>query len=82
MTIETLMIGRISYKGDGTEVRMSNRELAEFVTNHAPAKMSDLIGKRACFWAGAPGVGRHVWEVTRIDEEGIWGQTIKNTIRI
>jgi hypothetical protein len=81
---EELMIGRTIYRGDGTEIHRSNRELATYICaqNSLPARMSDLVGKRCKAFAGAPGVGHHTWEVTRVDEKGIWGRTIENTIRV
>lgn len=47
---------------------------SEFIT---PYKLGDSF---VCD-AGAPGMGRVVYYVTKIDEDGIWGYEIENTIR-
>ena len=75
---------RTVYRSSGSELvaeRRSNRELAKFITRTPPARMSDLVGMRGCSFAGAPGTGRHIYEITRVDEDGVWGQTISDTIR-
>jgi hypothetical protein len=39
------------------------------------------VGDLVCAWAGAPGTGRHVQRITRIDATGVYGVTVENTIR-
>lgn len=39
------------------------------------------VGDTLCAYAGAPGTGRVVHRITRIDETGVYGIVIENTIR-
>ena len=45
----------------------------------------DLVGRplpyRTCAFAGGPGTGRVVTEITRVDETGAYGYEVENTIR-
>jgi len=39
------------------------------------------VGNRITESSAAPGIGSITWEVTRIDERGIWGIVVENSIR-
>ena len=84
-TTSELVVSRSVYKhdgnGEGRPYRYTNRELAQFVTSRTPERMSDLVGRRMVFDAGSPGTGRVVYNVTRIDNDGIWATMIENTVR-
>lgn len=56
------------------------RDTPARVVSHVYANYSP--GEVYCTHAGAPGTGRKVWEVTRKDEEAIYGRVLENTIRI
>ena len=40
------------------------------------------VGMKHVTWAAAPGTGRTVYRVTRIDDEGVWGVVEEDTVRI
>ena len=40
------------------------------------------VGDTLTAWAGAPGVGRIVYRVTKVDDAGLWGVVVENTIRV
>jgi len=52
----------------------------ELLMRHHPDRHY-VVGQTIVSWAGAPGCGRSVAVITRIDEEGYWGYEIENTIR-
>lgn len=39
-------------------------------------------GDNITFDAGAPGIGKVTYKITRIDNKGVWGIEISNTIRV
>lgn len=60
---------------------MTNRELARMVGGKTPARMNDLRGRRKSFDVAAPGTGRISYVITKVDESGVWGRMIENTVR-
>jgi hypothetical protein len=54
---------------------------AEEIDNSAECD-SHEIGQRVTHFAAAPGIGMITYEVALIDDKGVWGRVLKNTIRI
>ena len=69
MAAETLVMGRTAYTGEGQKIDCSGD-----IDRYKP-------GDHCVIWAGAPGIGRVVYRVTRLDEKGLWGVEVENTIR-
>ena len=61
-----------SKSGTMVEHKHTNRELAERVGGPSPQRMSELVGRVACVFQAAPGGGHSLYEVTRVDAEGVW----------
>lgn len=65
-----------------TEVKLTG---PTYWTGDGVEHKSDLsqykVGEIHCVWAGAPGTGRWVGRITRVDETGAWAEEIENTIR-
>ena len=40
------------------------------------------VGDKLVHYAGAPGSGKQVLEITRMDDTGVYGKEISNTIRV
>lgn len=41
-----------------------------------------VVGDSYVTEAGAPGIGRTIYEITRIDSEGMWAKIVEDTVRI
>ena len=52
------------------------RSDARFYSSHELA-----VGEKITHYAGAPGIGRIVYRITREDADGWWGYVIEDTIR-
>lgn len=39
------------------------------------------FGDKITHWASAPGIGKWVYEVIQVDQEGIWGILLEDTVR-
>lgn len=72
MTTETKVIWRWHYRYDesGKWTRVEN-----------PAWVAARVGDRNTVWAGAPGIGKMVYEITRKDKDGCYGRILENTMR-
>jgi hypothetical protein len=69
----------------GTEVLSYNNPEHEgrIVPNecYVDAAANNKPGDTLCHFAGAPGCGRVVYVITRIDATGVYGHEVENTIR-
>lgn len=45
------------------------------------AKAENKVGDEVTHHAGAPGTGYVTWRITRIDDTGVWGFQVENTVR-
>lgn len=64
---EELVFGRIAYTGEGEPIDHSEDV--------------ERLGRDStiAIWTAAPGFGKRVWRVTRVDEAGVWGTLIEDT---
>lgn len=60
---------------------VQEEQLADAYEAQTPRWTPYAVGDNYCVFAGAPGTGRHVYLVTRVDRTGIYGVTVENTIR-
>lgn len=70
---EKLVVSRKSYmfinSTDSIPIEIDNSEEIDILQ----------IGQTVTHWVGAPGCGRLVYKITRIDEKGAWGICIEDT---
>jgi hypothetical protein len=69
---EQLIYSPIVYDGEG------NAKLSE---SFYQAVRNYVVGGTVTQHAGAPGIGSVTYEITRIDQTGVYGKEIENTIR-
>lgn len=67
---EELVLPRTVYSGEGKPIDYSS-EIKRY-------KVGDYFVSHA----GAPGIGKSVHKITKIDQKGVWGTVVSNTIRI
>lgn len=72
--MERLLISRHGYRFEGGADSPTRFDCSEKIARHP-------VGDHYVVWAGAPGVGRTVYLVTRVDEGGAWGVVLSDTVR-
>lgn len=73
---DKLIYSRWTYRFENPEDEEPTRiDESEYCSQYSP-------GDTYVTFAGAPGCGRTVYEVTRVDEDGIWGVVQSDTVRI
>lgn len=68
-----LILNRIVYRFDGDRAVLEDTSPECDVYKRGDALVT---------WAGAPGTGRTVYRITRVDQRGVWGVEVSDTARV
>jgi hypothetical protein len=68
---EELVFSRTAWNGEGEKIDTS-KDIRDLKLK---------VGGKFVTWAAAPGSGKAVYAITKIDQKGVWGKLESNTIR-
>lgn len=67
MKTAELLIRNVSYDGDGNKIR---NDISKYKVN-----------QYYTVYAAAPGTGRWIYLITKVDKQGVWGIELENNVR-